>query len=269
MAESSPPVLAQPLTRSTRAGTLYRRPPEVESQLEGLLRASADDQIARAKTTDKNASAYIADECLVYLVRAAGLADDAERYHTLAALLLKRVQRGIARKLRVLGVAEGDIEAVHHDVVLAMMTSILEEPRGEYYQVRFRAALRKQLAKSYDAYARGRRRARRERSLDAPLQDEAGDDEAHTTLGHVLPSDEDVAADVERRLLIPDALEAIVNPDHREAFVLHHYYGWQIESIDADEPTLSQLFDRTPRMVRLWLRTADRQLAEWRAAKRV
>lgn len=260
--------LVEPLTRSTKAGSPYARSPEVETQLEGLLRASADEQFARAKDTDKNSPRYLADECLVYLVRQAGLGNESERYHTLVALLLKRVTRGIERKLRALGVTDDDVDDMHQEVVISMITSILEGSSGEFYQVRFRSALYRQLIKRYDQYA-SRRRARRERSLEAPLQNgdgENGQDDA--TLGELLESHEDVAADVERRLLIADALKAIANPDHRKAFVLHHYYGWKIESTDPSESTLAQIFDRTPRMVRIWLRTADRQLADWRAMKR-
>lgn len=271
MALSGEDALAKPLTRSTKAGTPYVRPPEVEAQLEELLHASADEQLARAKTTDENSPQYVAHECLVYLVREAALADDSERYHAFAAALLKRVTRGIERKLRALGVADDDVEDVYQEVVCAMMTAILEGSAGEYFQVRFRSALYRQLVKRCDQYARRRRRrSRNEQSLDAPAESsDGGDGEDAATFGELLESGEDVAADVERRLLIPEALQAITNPQHRKAFVLHHYYGWQIESADPAEPSLSQLFDRTPRMVRNWLGTADRQLAEWRATKRV
>lgn len=269
MALGGKDALAKPLTRSTK-GMLYARPPEVEGQLEELLHASADEQLARVKTADENSAQYVVHECLVYLVREAALAEDSDRYHALAAVMLKHVTRGIERKLWALGVANDDVEDVYQEVVSAMMTSILEGPSGEYFQVRFHSALYRQLLKSYDQYARRRRRAKYEKSLDAPEQktdDREG--ERAATFGEQLESREDVATDVERRLLISVALEAISDPRHRKAFVLHHFYGWQIESTDPDEASLSELFDRTPRMVRNWLRTADRQLAEWRAAKRV
>lgn len=266
MAPGSTQPLAIPLTRLTRTGEPYVRPPEVQAELDCLLGASADEQLAQAKTADKTSTAYIRDECLVYLIRQAALADDAERYHALAALLLKRRMRGIERKLRALGVADDDVADLEQEVVSAMMTSILEGPSGEYFQVRFRSALYRRILKVYDGYVRQRRRTKREQSLDAPLassgHEETDDD---PSLGALLEGPDDVVAEVERRLLVPEALAAITDPRHREAFVLHHYHGWQIESGDTAEPTLSRLFDRTPRMVSNWLRTADRQLAEWRA----
>jgi DNA-directed RNA polymerase specialized sigma24 family protein len=262
--------LAKPLTRSTKAGIPYTRPPDIDAQLEELLHASADEQLTRANIADKTSSLYVSDECLVYLARQAALANDSELYNILACLLLKRVMRGIERKLRILGVAEDDVNDVHQGVVSEMFISILEGPKGEYYQVRFRSALYRQLVKSYDRYARRRRRAKREQSLDAPVQSVAEAERENTeTLGELLEGREEVAAAVEQRILILEALEAIRDPRHREAFVLHCYSGWPIESIDPGDPSLSQLYNRTPRMVRNWLRTADRQLAEWRAAKRL
>jgi hypothetical protein len=269
--------LAKPLRKSTKAGEPYTRQPEVESQLNEVLRTSAAEQLGRARTIDKDSPQYLLDECLVYLVLEAALADDSQQYHALAAMLLKRVTRSIERKLQALGVADDDVEDVHQEVVSAMMTSILAGQAGEYYQVRFRSALYRQLLKSYDRYMVHRRRTRREQSLDAPMHNgESANGEDVATFGELLESAEDVAAEVEERLLdaqrgllVPEALEAISNPNHRKAFVLHHYYEWQVESNDPSVPTLSQLFDRTPRMVRNWLRTAEGQLVEWRAAKGV
>jgi RNA polymerase sigma factor (sigma-70 family) len=268
MSLSGKQALATPLTRSTKAGSQYFRPPEVESRLEELLGASSDEQLARARIADYGSSQYVPNECLVYLIRDAFLAGNSERYHVLAASLLKRNTRAIRGKLKLLGVAEDDVEDVHQDLVLAMMTSILEGSKGEYYQIRFKHALRRELAKIYDGYLRRRRRTRDDRSLDSS-DDKGNGGEARTTLGEMIESGEDIAIDLEQRLLISEALEAIPNPDHRKAFVLHYAEGWHIGPTDADEQTLSDLFGRTPRMIRNWLRIAERQLADWRAAKRV
>jgi DNA-directed RNA polymerase specialized sigma24 family protein len=266
MAPGSTQPLANPLTRLTRTGEPYVRPPEVQAELDELLGANAVEQLARAKVADKTSTAYVRDECLVYLIQQAALGDDAERYNTLAALLLKRIVRGIQRKLRVLGVADDDVADLEKEVVLVMITAILEGPPGEYFQVRFRSALYRRIVKVYDAYARQRRRTKHDQSLDATASNSSqGEGDDDSSLGALIEGPDDVAAEVERRLLVPEALAAITDPRHRKAFVLYHYHGWQIESSDSAEPTLSRLFARTPRMVRNWLGTADRQLAEWRA----
>lgn len=270
MALSGTPMLAIPLTRTKKSGEPYRRPPDVEAQLETLLRASVAEQLTSAVATDSRAPEYLKDECLVYLIREAALAEDAERYSTLMTSLLKRCTRGIERKLRALGVADDDVADVYGEIILAMMSAILAaDGSGEFYQVRFRRALRFQLLKTYDWYALRQRRAKREQPLDSLEGATDEGDEAAGTLAEVLESTDTVAEDAERRMFTSQALDAIRDPRHREAFVLHHFYDWPIEAIDPREPSISQRFDRTPRMVRNWLRTADRELAAWRAAKRV
>jgi len=270
MSLSGKQALAKPLTRSTREGVKYFRPPEVESQLEELLGTGQDEQLAKAKVTDQHSPQYVANECLVYLICEASATGDSERYNALVASLLKRITRGIERQLKLLGVEE-DVDDLHQDVVLKMMESIVQGAKGEHYQIRFQHALRREVTKVYDRYRRRHRHTRHDQSLDSSGEsssdDEEGDDAA--TLGERIGSDEDVAVDVERRMLISEALDAITNPDHRKAFVLYHAEGWQIESIDSNEPSLSQLFGRTPRMIRNWLRSAERQLTEWRTNKRV
>jgi DNA-directed RNA polymerase specialized sigma24 family protein len=267
MALGGQPMLATPLTRTRKSGELYRRPPDVEAQLEELLRMDPAGRLSRARVADKGSPQHLKEECLVYLIREAILADDADRYHALAAILLKRLIRPVERQLRALGVADDDVEDLHQEVMQAMMTAIAEGRSGEFYQVRFRRALRRQVLKRYDSYRRRKQRSTSEQSLDAPVSGREGIDDNEHTFGDLLESTEDVAEMVEQRLLVREALSTITNQRHREAFVLHYYYGWQIESSNLDEQTLSRLYDRTPKMIRIWLRTAERQVAEWRAAK--
>lgn len=260
--------LARPLTRSTKAGRPYARPPEVESQLEELLGASADEQLGRATTADKGSPQFVRDECLVYLIREAWLANDSARYSTLTAQLLRRCTRSIQRNLRALGVAADDEKDLYGDVVTAMMTAILDEDgAGEFYEVRFRLALRRLTIKVHGKYATRQERAQREDSLNAPSGgDDEGEEEGVALEEHV-GGTENVADDVGQRLVIREALAAIRDPRHRQAFVLHFYDDWPIETKDPLDPSISRRFGVTPRTVSNWLRTAEHDLAAWRAAK--
>lgn len=260
--------LARPLTRSTRAGEPYVRPPEVESQLELLLGASANEQLTRAAETNKESPRYVRDECLVYLIRDAWVAGDSARYSTLTEQLLRRSARGIQHNLRTLGVAPGDEKDVYGEVISGMMSAILDDGgAGDFYQARFRRALRFLVLSVYDKYARRQKRARREDDLDTPL---GGDDmkaEDGVTLEERLPEDAEVAARIEQRLLIREALAAIRDPRHREAFVLHYYDDWPIETKDPLDPSVSRHLGVTPRTVNNWLREAERDMTAWRSAK--
>jgi DNA-directed RNA polymerase specialized sigma24 family protein len=260
--------LAKPLTRSTKAGKPYARPPEVEAQLSELLRRSADEQLARAKVMDRSAPQYVKDECLVYQIRDAWLADDAERYSTLMAQLLRRCTRSIQRNLRALGVATGDVKDVYVSVIESMMAAILaDDGSGDFYQVRFRRGLRFQILRVHARYARRQQRAQLEDSLNAPSGRGEEGEEYGDALEERVGGPEDVAGDAERRLVIREAVAAIRDSRHRKAFVLHYYDDWPIEAKDPLEPSISRHFDVSPRTVNNWLRAAERDLAEWRAAK--
>ena len=260
--------LAKPLTRSTKDGRPYARPPEVESQLEELLRASAEEQLARARIADKALPKYVKDECLVYLIRESWLADDSARYSDLTAQLLGRCTRSIQRNLRALGVAADDKRDLYGDVIAAMIGAILDEDgAGEFYQVRFRRALRFLILKVYEKYARRQERAQCEDSLNAPS---GGDDEGQengVALEERVGWSEDVADDVGQYLVLREAIAAIRDPRHREAFVLHYYDDWPIETKDPLDPSISRHFGVTPRTVSNWLRAAERDLAAWRSSK--
>jgi DNA-directed RNA polymerase specialized sigma24 family protein len=258
---------ATPLTWTDEAGELYRRPSDVEVQLDELCRRSPSEQLSCAKVTEKGSPLYVRNECLVYLLSQAVAADDSERYQAVADILLKRLIQPVDGQLRLLGVADDDVADLHQDVVLAMTNAIAKDQSGQFYQVKFGLALRRQLVKTYDSDRRRKRRSEGEQSLNAPVGGSEGGEDDGSMLGDFIESAEDVAENVERRILVREAVSSIKNPKHRKAFVLYHYHGWQIESNDPEEQTLSQLFERTPEMIRIWLRTAERQVAEWRAAK--
>lgn len=258
--------LAKPLTRSTKAGTPYVRPPEVESQLNELLGESAAEQLARAKCTDKGASQFLKDECLVYVVREAWLADDSALYSELSQQLIRRCIRAIQRTLRLLGVAADDLQDVYGDVITEMMTAILDdEGAGDFYQAKFRRALRFLTLKVHARYERQHERLMTENRLYAPRSEE---DEEDGSLEEWVRQPGDVAEDAVQLLEIRQALAAIRDPRHQQAFVLHHYDDWPIETQDPLAPSVSGHFEVTPRTVNNWLRAAERDLAEWRAANR-
>lgn len=260
--------LAKPLTRFTKAGTPYVRPPEVESQLNEVLGEPAAEQLARAKCIDEGSPRFLKDECLVYLVREAWLADDLALYSELSQQLIRRCTRRIQRPLRLLGVAADDLHDVYGDVITEMMTAILDdEGLGDFYQIKFRRALRFLTLNVHGRYERQHERFLTENRLDAPHGQES-EGEEDDSLEDRVRQPGDVAADAVQLLEIREALAAIRDPRHRQAFVLHHYDDWPIETQEPLAPSVSGHFQVTPRTVNNWLRAAERDLAEWRTAKR-
>lgn len=260
--------VARPLTRSTKAGSPYVRPPEVEAQLNVLLGEPTAEQLARAKCTDKGSPRFLKDECLVYLIREAWLAEDLALYSDLSHQLIERCTPRIRRSLRLLGVAHGDMHDVHGDVITGMITAILDdEGAGDFYQARFRRALRFLTLKVHARYERQHERLLSENRLNASRDSEDEDQEAGS-LEERVHQPGNVADDAVQRLEIREALAAIRDPRHRQAFVLHHYDDWVIETQDPLMPSISGHFKVTPRTVNNWLRAAERDLADWRTANR-
>jgi DNA-directed RNA polymerase specialized sigma24 family protein len=209
----------------------------------------------------------VKDECLVYLIHEAGLADDDARFSALTRQLLGRCTPTVTRNLRNLGVAAPDVEDALSDVVSEMISAILsEDGKGDFYQVRFGKALRSRILKVHARYSRRQKRARREVAFGGNPKGEAENEEA-VPLEERVAAPGDIADDFENRLLIRGALAAIKDSRHREAFVLQNYDGWQVESIDPLEPTISGHFGKTARTIRTWISTAERDVAEWRAAQ--
>jgi hypothetical protein len=259
-----------PLVQRNEAGQLYLRSAAVESQIRTALLLSRTELIARSRISERDSPQFLQEECLVYLVRNAYLRNDVDGLNTATEALLRRCMRGIGASFFSLGVAPQDIDDLAADLIQMLITDITSaDGRGDFYQVRFRPALRGDLLNVFDRYVRRIRHEQHHVSLSDPAHgdSEAGDHEDGTALQEIISARERVADDVEGRLLIAEALEAIRDQKHREAFVLYHLEGWQVEAKDPADPSISGRFRVTPRTVRTWLRTAESDVAAWYAAK--
>jgi hypothetical protein len=255
----------EPLTRRNKAGELYRRLEVVEIQIHAALGLDPVALYARAKISDRTAADYLENECLAYLVRDAFLRGDHERFSTLASILLRRCVPWLRAALVQLGVQEErDLDQLSYKLVSGMITDLTsDDGRGDFFQVRFGAALKKDLWNLAEHYKRSVRRARRHVSLSDPVGTEGeGDDESAIVRTDVIPSREDVGGSIEARIDMAKALASIHDPRHRQAWIMYND-GWQIAAKDPAEPTISKKFGVTDRTVRLWLRQAEAELKAW------
>lgn len=78
------------LTGTNLAGVTYNRSTAVESQIRATLSLGRAELVARGMISDKSSRAFLKEECLVYLVRAAYLRNDADEFNTATELLLRR-----------------------------------------------------------------------------------------------------------------------------------------------------------------------------------
>jgi DNA-directed RNA polymerase specialized sigma24 family protein len=264
---------AEPLTRRTRDGRPYRRHPSVDAQIIEATRLSTPQLLARAKEQDKTKPGFLKEECVVYFIRQAAFAQDSETVNSLTEALLRRCASWTVRRFRAFGLERTDAEEAYQDLVADMIDSIIDPTNddGEFFQIRFWRALRYRLIKSFDKRTRRARRGLTHDSLSEAaggsksLSDHGTELDDNVSLEEVIGSGEDVARDVEVRILSEEALRAIRDKRHREAFVLRHFEGWQLETQEPDHPSLSDYFGVTDRTIRNWLRTAQADLDLWRA----
>ena len=247
----------RPLTRSNKAGDVYRRSERVEQQLQNLAGLSDDDLVVRVRNQDKDRPDYIQEESLIYWIREYVRRGDSQRAGELAETLLERCTRLIQSKLRRLG--KDQASQAEQDVISQLFNDIfnLETNRGDFLQVRFWFALERRIINIFSKYVRD---ANRTEPLTAPDADSEPDGDAIAAVPHGLS--------VEDRDLMRNALASIDEPI-RIAFVLYHYYDWPIESKDVGVVTISNHFKKDPRTIRNWLRHAEQALSEWRNEERL
>lgn len=252
------------LTRRNQAGERYTRLAAVETQIHAALGLDPAALYARARISDRASGDYFQEECLAYLVRDAFRRGDHERFSTLTSILLLRCVPWLRAGLFELGVQEQDLDELSHKLVSTMITDVTsDDGRGDFFQVRFGAGLKKDLWNLAERYKQSVRRARRHVSLSDTVEAEGeADDGSGIVRADVIPSRDDVARSVEARIDMAKALATIHDPRHRQAWIMY-YNGWQIDAKDPAEPTISKRFGVTDRTVRLWLRQAQAELKAW------
>lgn len=55
-------------------------------------------------------------------------------------------------------------------------------------------------------------------------------------------------------------LDAVIDPRHREAFILRHLYDWPLKDGPPGAPTLCERFGMSDRQIRTWINTAIEQM---------
>lgn len=196
------------------------------------------------------------DETLVYFIRVFHRNDDIVMVNDLAEVLITRWQGWIRSKAG--GLSAGDADDLYGTVIKGLFERILDldTDRGDYFQCKFGHALKRLTISALRPYYRAS--TWESKNIIKPTTDEEVESE--------LDIDEIVAdpsMSIEKKVLLADALSQIPQP-HGMAYVLHHGYGWQIESKDPMEPTLSKHFQVTPRTIRNWITTAEKHLSQWR-----
>lgn len=265
-ARSSDSAGLRPLTGRNRHGEIYKRLPDVERQLREARALPAKDLLARADVLHHQAPEHIAEEALVYLVRHYHAEGDGGMVRDLWTRLLKRCAKRINRRLASF---ERDLrDQAFRDVVNEVLTRVLdhETSRGDYLQVRFWLAVDRLAITTFNRYRKDLQRAAEHFSLSEMAGEDgrSENDEDHSPrLSAVREGVFAHGLTPEQSAMLQVALEGV--PERfRTAYVLRHAEGWQVESKDPEEPTISGYFGKSSRTIRTWLDKAEEYLAIWK-----
>ncbi len=255
-----------PLRSRNLSGDAYRRSAAVEAQIVSCLPLSDDEILRRAVITEKEADGYLQEEALAYLIRNSFLEARSDLYHALSELLVERCCDRATYGLRSL--ASGWAEDALNEVFESLFAEICgTDGRSDFIQVRFWVVLDRTVIDVLRKYYREQKDDRNyllpTAFLGSDDADQPTDDwEDVPSPGDEIPDDPRPSS-VELEGLKAEALQSLPEPI-RTAFVLHHYEGWPIESINPEDWTLSKIYGKDPRTIRNWLHKAEVELQVWR-----
>ncbi len=231
-------------------GELYTRRPEVELQISKILSLESKQIFELLDIRDRNREDYVFDETIVYLLRQARERNDDTVIQTLYIELNRRIWNLLNRFRSKFSNVE-DFEDLGQTIGLDMLRKIFDTVGGsaDYAQVNFGDFVITQgTVKFRENVAKMKRE---ENSIELDKHDEDGQDFELET--NDLPIIEKLSLQQGFNTLPPHILEVAV--------MLRD--GWQIESKNESEPTISKHLKVSSRTIRNWLNEARRILAEY------
>lgn len=257
--------MAPPLTRTTRQGAPYCRPPDIEEAIDRAIAEDIDVLRKRAAVTDPASSEYMPTECLLHLVRAARVTKDTKRTNHLLPVLLARCEIRLLRAIpdgsRHDAAGLRDEVLQHFGLMIAKTGTDEDAFELDYFEIRFNAALTT-LRLKYIEKDTTRRRVYR------PIPEQTDEDGSAIDEGQVLSRLSEAArtpAQQEHYVYLQEALAFIATlPPHERDTVINVYLrGFNIEAGDSDEVTAATLAGVTPRAISKRLKSAAEKLKKF------
>lgn len=253
-----------PLTGRNAEGYDYERSSEIERQILACLCLSNTEIVAKAKLKNKEESGYIQEETLVYLIKKSHKEQNQDLYNDLSQILVERCHnRLIYRHRNIASEAKDDAYA---SVFLNLFDEICaKDEKGDFLQVRFWVTFDRMAIDVFRTYSRKQSKDRANLHPDSFMDVDESEDLWETA---VSPIDQNIpdnrrGSSAELEGLKKDAYKVLKEPI-RTVFLLYHYDGWPIGSIDPDEWTLSKQYKKSEKTIGNWLRKAEQDLQKWR-----
>lgn len=247
----------KPLTRRNRKGELFKRLPEVEDQIAVALQLDITALLERASISDYRLEGFFQEECLVYMIRHYLITENNGIVSKLFQLLMSRCTGTIYNHLNL---EKDHTEEAYREVIKNLVDNILdlETDKGDYFQVRFWFGLKRLVISEFARQLKIIEEDQHLVSLDNMCTEEDRG---------LLQDTPDTSLSQEELTLCRDAMATLKDPP-RTAFLLRHYHGWPIESIDENCQSISSYYGVDPRTVRNWLSQAEKDLIKWGKGER-
>lgn len=239
--------------RTVESQTLYCRRPEVEAQIRQALSHNADEIQTRLEVVDQTDERFLKSETLIYLLREFFERGENDMFNAIYETLSERIYH-LLRRHKIKFAETSDFEDFLQDVQLIMLDKILdfESDHGDYAQVSFGDFVVTIAVNEIKKYFGKLKQAAEMIALDEENEEDK-------------PKFELVAQGLssEKMLVLREAIGNL--PDHiREVAFLHYVEGWQIDSQNPHEPTLSKKYQKSEKTIRNWLRKAAELLSDWK-----
>lgn len=255
--------MARPLTR-LKHGVPYSRPPDVEAQIDEVLRLDRVGLRRRLLITSKGAPGYVRSETLVNLTRDAHRLREGERRDEILRVLLGRCEAilttGVSHRLP-------NAEQIREDALSDFLEILVADGTAEnpdeldYYECKFESGLR---TLRIDAIRRELKVVNGNVDLECGDVDEPAAD--GDTLTRVSAAFRD--PDTPQSVVFMEELWVAINAlpfDERKAVVLVHILGFDEESeTDPEKVTAATLCHCTGRTIRNRLSRAAKKLARFK-----
>jgi hypothetical protein len=252
--------MAQPLTKRKKNGEFYTRPPSVEANVDGALREDAAGIRRWLFVTHANDVNYLKSECLVHLARELTRRGETELRNAVVMALLVRCDAILKSKIDAAQVPNADEqrEQILQEFALLLAGDGADENPDEldFFECKFNAAFR---TFRIDNLRRSKRADSHTR-----LPTDASDTENEVRMNRDVPSCRGEQGDGLRRAELLDRFP----PKIREAVILCHEMGYDIESEDPEKITAAKLCEVSGRTIRDRLKKAKEILSQFNEEER-
>lgn len=236
--------MIRPLRKIKLDGTLYRRRPAVETEIQELTAISLSELERRAAICSRDSADFVSPEALVHFVRNAE--GDSHR-EQLTECLLQRVFLLLPRDSGEVTVSltKTNIrdDVVDHFIDLLLSERTAYDARLDYYEVNFNSAIAKDRKDASDRHWR-----RENRSEELVTDEEEVSGVAEATIDGYDPFDAQELDEKTYRLWLEEAIDSL--PQLQRRIVVMWSQDIPIDSQDPSAVTISKALDKSEKTIR-------------------